>query len=204
MKKLLRSIAPLLTSILFLVLGTNLASSQDYNRGLEAYNAGDFATALSEWKPLAKRGNASALFNLGSMYYSGKGVRKNYTEAVKLYRLAAEKGDTNAQYSLGLLYTKGNGVLKNTTEALKWFLLSAKRGNAKGQRYLGAMYAKGSGVLQDNIIAHMWYNIASANGHETAGVEREERARHMTASAVEKATAMARECMKSNYIKCFL
>jgi TPR repeat protein len=60
----------------------------------------------------------------------------------------------------------------------------------------------GDGVLQDNITAHMWYNIASANGHEKAGEYRAELAGLMTADAIEKATAMARECMNSNYKKC--
>ncbi|MDA8803174.1 hypothetical protein N9N65_03975 [Amylibacter sp.] len=40
------------------------------------------------------------------------------------------------------------------------------------------------------------------DGHETAGEYRDKRAGLMTADAVEKATAMAREFMKSNYKKC--
>ena len=64
------------------------------------------------------------------------------------------------------------------------------------------MYQFGDGVLQDNVTAHMWYNIASANGHEKAGEFRDKLADLMTADAIEKATAMASECMKSNYKKC--
>ena len=48
----------------------------------------------------------------------------------------------------------------------------------------------------------MWYNIASANGYEKAGGYRDERAGLMTASDISKATAMARECMASDYKKC--
>ena len=48
----------------------------------------------------------------------------------------------------------------------------------------------------------MWYNIASANGYEKAGGYRDERAGLMTASDISKATAMARECMNSNYKNC--
>ena len=64
------------------------------------------------------------------------------------------------------------------------------------------MYSKGEGILQDNVTAHMWYNISSANGHEKAGEYIDERADLMTADAIEKATAMDRECMNSNYKKC--
>ena len=48
----------------------------------------------------------------------------------------------------------------------------------------------------------MWFNIASTNGHKKAGGWRDEIAALMTAEAIEKATAMARECMNSNYKKC--
>jgi TPR repeat protein len=36
---------------------------------------------------------ASAPYNLGLMYYNGKGVRQDYAEAVKWYLLAAEQGN---------------------------------------------------------------------------------------------------------------
>ena len=48
----------------------------------------------------------------------------------------------------------------------------------------------------------MWYNIASANGQDQAGGYCDERAGLMTPAAIEKATAMARECMSSGYTKC--
>ena len=64
------------------------------------------------------------------------------------------------------------------------------------------MYKYGKGVLQDNLTAHMWYNISSANGDEDAGEFRDKVANLMTPNAIEKATAMASECMKSDYKKC--
>ena len=45
----------------------------------------------------------------------------------------------------------------------------------------------------------MWYNISSANGGISG---RDWVAGLMTATDISKATAMARECMKSNYKKC--
>jgi hypothetical protein len=40
----------------------------DFEAGVDAYNRGDYATALREWRSLAERGNASAQFNLGALY----------------------------------------------------------------------------------------------------------------------------------------
>ena len=47
-------------------------SAQDFGKGLAAYNAGDYATALKEWKPLAETGNEVAQYNLGFMYDYGQ------------------------------------------------------------------------------------------------------------------------------------
>ena len=79
----------------------SVASSADLPKGAVAYQSGDYATALREWTPLAKQGNALAQFILGVMYAEGQGVPKNYKTAVKWYALAAEQGDAYGQSNLG-------------------------------------------------------------------------------------------------------
>jgi TPR repeat protein len=39
----------------------------DYQDGVDAFDKGDYATALEEWRPLAEQGNASAQNALGYM-----------------------------------------------------------------------------------------------------------------------------------------
>jgi TPR repeat protein len=68
-----------LTTILCLTLTILLGSvgnseSADLQKGLTAYKSGDYATALREWTPLAKQGDAHAQNNLGLMYKNGQGV----------------------------------------------------------------------------------------------------------------------------------
>ena len=176
--------------------------AQDFQKGSTAYNAGDYVTALQEWTPLAEAGNASVQYNLGFMYSNGQGVPQDYAEAVKWYRLAADQGHAKAQYNLGAMYKKGQGLPQDYAEAVKWYRLAADQGVADAQINLGIMYEYGKGVLQDNVLAHMWYNIASASGNDKAGEWRDERAGLMTPAAIEKAQAMARECMNSGYTKC--
>jgi TPR repeat protein len=53
----------------------------DFQDGLNAYDKQDYATALKEWQPLAKQGNADAQNNLGTMYANGKGVLKDAKQA---------------------------------------------------------------------------------------------------------------------------
>ena len=77
-----------------------------FPKGFAAYQSGDYATALREWTPLAKQGDAVAQYNLGVMYAQGQGVPQDYKTAVKWYRLAAEQGNADAQYNLGVMYDK--------------------------------------------------------------------------------------------------
>jgi TPR repeat protein len=128
--------------------------------GLDAYNRGDYATALREWLPLAVQGNAPAQHSLGLMYGNGRGVPQDYTEAMKWYRLAAEQGDAGAQHALGVMYYFGNGVPQDYAEAMKWFRLAADQGTASAQYILGLMYRDGRGVPQDYVKAHVWWHLA--------------------------------------------
>jgi uncharacterized protein len=44
------------------------------------------------------------------MYANGRGVQKDYAEALKWYRLAADQGLASAQHNLGFMYANGWGV----------------------------------------------------------------------------------------------
>ena len=86
-----------LTAILCLTIVVLLGSlgvswSADLQKGLDAANRGDFATALREWRPLAEQGDASAQNNLGFMYVYGKGVLQDYVRAHMWFNIAASSG----------------------------------------------------------------------------------------------------------------
>ena len=104
----------------------------DFRKGDEAYMSGDYATALKEWTPLAEQGNTYAQYNLGIMYYNGKGVPQDYKEAVKWYTLSAEQGHIKAQNNLGAMYGEGQGVLQDYVKAHMWYNISASNGNDTG------------------------------------------------------------------------
>ena len=133
-----------------------------------AYERGDYATALREWKPLAKQGNASAQFNLGMTYANGRGVPQDYKTAVKWYKLAAKQGLVDAQYTLGVLYANGQGVPQDYKTAVKWYELAAEQGDVSAQFYLGHMYHYGHGVPQDHKTAVKWYRLAAEQGNAFA------------------------------------
>ncbi len=106
-----------------------LQENDHFEKGLEAYTDGDFATAFLELRPSAEEGNVDAQNILGTMYAKGQGVPQDYAEALKWRRLAAAQQNANAQYNLGFMYDKGQGVAQNYGEALKWYRLAAGEGH---------------------------------------------------------------------------
>ena len=114
-------------TIAVLLGSAGISWSADYQKGLDAANSGDFATALREWRPLAEQGDAVVQCNLGVLYRDGQGAPQDYKSAVKWTRLSAEQGDADAQYNLGSMYRKGQGVLQDYKAARKWYRLSAEQ-----------------------------------------------------------------------------
>ena len=99
----------------------------DFQAGLDAYNRGDYDTALKEFRPLAGQGVTVAQFTLGGMYEKGQGVPQDYQEAVQWFRLAAEQGYALAQNNLGAMYANGLGVRQNFVQAYMWATLAASQ-----------------------------------------------------------------------------
>ncbi len=112
-----------------LLLSSTEGWSADFQKGVTAYNKKDYATALREWKPLAKQGNFSAQYLLGVMYRKGQGVPRDHKTAVKWLKLAAEQGDANAQLNLGLMYGDGAGVIQDNVYAHMWWNIAASSGD---------------------------------------------------------------------------
>jgi len=123
---------------------------------------------VEQYQKAAEQGDAQAQNNLGVYYYSGKGVTKDYKEAVKWYQKAAEQGLANAQINLGVCYFCGHGVTQDYTKAVKWFRKAAEQGLAVAQNNLGWCYEHGEGVTQDYVKAKEWYRKAADQGNAKA------------------------------------
>jgi len=147
----------LLTSLSLLTLAVSLVGA-DFEAGMTAYQKGDYATAIKEWRPLAENGNPSAQFNLGLLYLEGQGVPQNYEQAANWFRRAAEQDYTRAQYNLGALYGVGKGVKRDYVEAYVWQSLCAAKGDSKcaTQRDLVASKLQRSKLVTAQRLAGEW------------------------------------------------
>ncbi|MDD5321621.1 MAG: hypothetical protein PHD43_13615 [Methylococcales bacterium] len=83
-----------------------------FQRANDLYIQGRYAEALPLYQHLA--GYSGAQLSLGEMYESGKGVTKDYNQAVYWYRKAADIGDENEKDARAAL-NKLIGKEKKTT-----------------------------------------------------------------------------------------
>jgi TPR repeat protein len=124
----------------------------------------DFAS----YRLAAAQGDVEAQDYLGLMYEFGRGVPKDYDEAVKWYRLAATQGNALGQTNLGAMFRNGRGVPQDDKEAVKWYRLAANQGFATAQFLLGMMYLRGNGLAQDYKEALRLLLIAAKKGNQGA------------------------------------
>ncbi len=147
-----------------LVLLLTAHARADLDAGISAYERGDYATALAEFRQAAEQGSVVAQVNLAAMYYKGQGVPRDDAEAAKWYRKAADQGDAVAQNNTGLMYDNGRGVPQDFGEAVKWYRRAAEQGQTGAQFNLGVMYRNGLGVRQDPAEAALWFQRAAEAG----------------------------------------
>jgi len=178
-------------STLAILLVSPVGLGADLQKGLVAYNNGDYATSLAECQPIAEEGDAMAQFCVGRLYANGFGVAMNDELALYWFGLAAEQGYSEAQYNLGLMHSNGWGVEMNDLEAAKWYRLAAELGFVDAQKSLAKLCHKGRGVEQDIIEAYMWYDIAARLGDFDSSAKRDEVADDLSPEQLATAQAMA-------------
>ena len=108
----------------------------------------------------AENGDVNASFELGLLYESGKGTKKNFEQAFKWYSVVAKRGMSNAQVKVGDMYLNGIGVEKNQKNAVEWYRRAANKDNAQGLYSLGLCYEKGLGLSINYNEAIKLYNEA--------------------------------------------
>jgi len=122
----------------------------------------------------AEQGDASAQFELGMMYYEGRGVPRDYEEAAIWFLKSAQRGYVGAGFLFGKICLEGKVQRNNPDpeyvkkEGLFWLENDAKKGLVDAQLYLGKIYSEGDVVERDVAEAYKWYKMAAAQGNEEA------------------------------------
>lgn len=127
-----------------------------------AYARGDIVTARKIWEEEAKKGDAQAMNNLGTLYDQGKGVEPDAGRAFHWFAESANAGNPSGMNNYGRLLEQGRGVPANPEEAARWFDKAARLGQPEAQFNLGFLYEHGRGVPKDDNAAAAWYSRAAS------------------------------------------
>ena len=120
---------------------------------------------LPQLRSRAEHEDVEAQNALGNAYTNALlGVKVDFAEAYRWYKVAADKGYAPAQFNLGLAYELGRGLPADERQAFKYYLMSAEQGFAAAQFNVGNMYSAGRGVGQDLFEANLWYKQAAEKG----------------------------------------
>ena len=134
-----------------------------------------FAESFKEVQKKAKNDDVQAQYDLGMMYYTGNGTKKNFSEAFKWWLKAAKHGHPQAQRAVGTLYDNGEGVKKNPKEAFKWMLKAAENGDMAAQSAISSFYSVGwdaAGVKPNQAEAEKWKRkLTEPRKHELSDYE---------------------------------
>ncbi len=140
-------------------------------------------------KKRAEAGEAEALYELGSLYRTGKGVEKDQAKAIASFERAAKLGNRDAQTAMASSHLFGVGVPVDDEKALQWLKLAAERGERGAQFYLGQYHAYRATNL-DLVEGCKWFLLSERGGFDSH--EELQRIRtKLSASEITQATKLA-------------
>ncbi|MEQ9144210.1 MAG: tetratricopeptide repeat protein [Parvibaculaceae bacterium] len=82
-----------------------------FMQGIYLFDAGDYAGAAENWRPLADAGVAEAQFRLGQLYQFGLGMGRDIEQARRWLGAAADSGHAEARKALKSLPEAPDGAL---------------------------------------------------------------------------------------------
>ena len=112
------------------------------NKCLDLIAENDFYGAANVCENLAKKNDRNAQFALATLYYDGKGVMEDNSQALKWFRKAAERNHAQAQYNLAIMMASGLGTEANLVEAYAWLKISNSKGYAPAADVIKQMGAE--------------------------------------------------------------
>ena len=114
-----------------------------YEDGAKKEIGNQMLAASEYYRRAAGKGNASAMFCLGKLYWRGRGVEQNRKTAVQYFHQAADAGNVEAMVMLGWVYYRGvyndkaTIVPQNLAKARKYYQMAVDNGDDRSYYSLG-------------------------------------------------------------------
>ena len=111
-KTILRSqVVSTCTALAILATASQAHATSDLEQALDAQKNGNLSSAASYFSAASEAGSSEAQYQLGLLYAEGRGVEKNYAQAVVLIQQAAD-----AAHSLAIEWIAQHRLVTATTE----------------------------------------------------------------------------------------
>lgn len=126
------------------VPNTYYSTTDPYVVGLRWSDRGNYEIAAQNWDPLVEKGDCDAEYQVGTLYFLGRGKPQNNKKAIQLWEKAANANQHRAQWALGDLYYQKQGatfhncskctIKKDLVTALFWYKLFEKSAKYEGEK----------------------------------------------------------------------
>lgn len=126
----------------------------------------DHAHAARLLERAAEQGYEKAIVAIGTLYFLGVGVKRDYDAARQWFAVGSKQGIGPAQTMLGLMYQHGIGTEQNYRKAIHWYKRAASQGNVQAQTNLAIIYGTDEIGQYDKAIE--WYWRAAQSGSDIA------------------------------------
>ena len=101
----------------------------------------NYLKAVKWYRQAAMHGNPVGQYNLGVMYYGGKGIKKDFAKATKWFGRAANQDFSPGQVWFAHALWLGEGIEKDTARAIIFYNKATSQGNGSGAFSLGLIYS---------------------------------------------------------------
>lgn len=137
-----------------------------YSAGMNAYDGRRYEEAHKWFLQGAE--DPRCAYALGTLYYNGQGVERNFTKSTEYYSIAAEAGILPAQVSAGFAYANAMGVPEDFDKAAHYLKMAVAQGEPAAKVTLGEIYAKGFGGGSRKEAAILIREVLESTGGEEA------------------------------------
>ncbi len=152
--------------LFFFIFFVKICYSETFEKGVEAFQTGDFEVAEKIFKPLAENGNAAAQHAMGVLFEKYENPESN-KQAAFWYEFAVRQGYLASNLNLGLMYFYGT-LPQDYQKSYELFIPAAEKGFSSAQEHLGSQYLHGVGVEKNYSKAFKWLKLAAESGRPGA------------------------------------
>ena len=110
----------------------------NYKKGNKYFAKGKYEKAFKYFMLAADEGNRDAMFDVGTMYWKGVGVKQDYKKAIGYLKKLSDEGFARASLVTGEILA----ATRDETEATKYYEIAVKQGSEAAKERLDDIFER--------------------------------------------------------------